>query len=216
MGILLIPVVFSWLVLRRGYSTLARVVTFSWLALTALVWLGLLAAAGGASTTTSTSTASTSDATTTAAADAPATGEGVTALGRPIQNGDVAVTVTGIEQRSTVGKQEYGMGHDAADGATLVLVHFSMANTGRTPLNMFERPTLKLIDPTGVEYGSDAGADSSYATEDGVKGNNKSLSDLNPGITTRDTEVFEVSKKAFNAATWHVEVGNKDHVGSMN
>ncbi|TOZ70056.1 hypothetical protein [Vibrio parahaemolyticus] len=34
LGIILLPIVFSWFTLTKGYSTLSRVVSFSWLALT--------------------------------------------------------------------------------------------------------------------------------------------------------------------------------------
>ncbi|QXO19236.1 WYL domain-containing protein [Vibrio ostreae] len=37
LGIILIPIVFSWFTLKKGYSPLARVVSFSWLALTLVV-----------------------------------------------------------------------------------------------------------------------------------------------------------------------------------
>lgn len=39
-GILLLPVVFSWFLLRSGYSVLARLVGFGWLALWALFAIG--------------------------------------------------------------------------------------------------------------------------------------------------------------------------------
>lgn len=39
-GILLLPVVFAWFLLRKGHSTLARVVGFIWLTIVLLVWIG--------------------------------------------------------------------------------------------------------------------------------------------------------------------------------
>ncbi len=39
-GILLLPWLFSWFVLRRGYSTLARIVSFAWLLVFVLIVLG--------------------------------------------------------------------------------------------------------------------------------------------------------------------------------
>lgn len=41
-GIFLVPIVFAWFLLRKGHSTLSRVVGFVWLALVCLVWIGSL------------------------------------------------------------------------------------------------------------------------------------------------------------------------------
>lgn len=38
-GIFFIPGIFAWFTLRRGYSTLSRVVTFVWLGFVALIWI---------------------------------------------------------------------------------------------------------------------------------------------------------------------------------
>ncbi len=40
--------------------------------------------------------------------------------------------------------------------------------------------------------------------------NAKVLSDLNPGISVDDADVFEVSQQAFNATTWHLVVEAND------
>jgi hypothetical protein len=38
-GILIIPLIFSWFLLRRGYSSLSRILAFGWLIFVLIVWL---------------------------------------------------------------------------------------------------------------------------------------------------------------------------------
>lgn len=40
LGILLLPIVFAWFLLRKGHSTLSRVIGFVWLALVLFFWIG--------------------------------------------------------------------------------------------------------------------------------------------------------------------------------
>ena len=39
-GIFLLPIIFSWFLLRTGHSLLARIIGFGWLILTTLIWIG--------------------------------------------------------------------------------------------------------------------------------------------------------------------------------
>lgn len=67
---------------------------------------------------------------------------------------------------------------------------------------MFDGPTLKLMDASGTTYDADLGASISFSLEKDF--NRKVMSDLNPGIKTKDGKVFEVSKEQFDRATWKI------------
>lgn len=110
------------------------------------------------------------------------------------------ITLKSVEERSTVGNQ-YSK-ETVAEGGTYVAIVYSLKNTGKEPIGMFDGPTLKLMDPSGTTYNSDVGASSSFSIEKDF--NRKVVSDLNPGITVNDGKVWEVSKEQFDRATWKV------------
>ncbi|MBS0479311.1 MAG: DUF4352 domain-containing protein [Proteobacteria bacterium] len=121
-------------------------------------------------------------------------------LGDAVNFGVFEITLETVEQ-----KQQVGGAMDvtkAADGGTLVAITYTLKNTGKKPLGMFDRPSLQLIDPDGQRYSSDVGATSSLRIEKDFTA--KMLSDLNPAITTTDGVVFEVSKNQFDRKTWKV------------
>jgi hypothetical protein len=110
------------------------------------------------------------------------------------------ITLKSVEQ-----EQQVGGSMDvtkAADGGTLIAIIYTLKNTGKKPLGMFDRPSLQLIDPDGQQYSDDASATTSLRIEKDFTG--KMLSDLNPGISTTDGIVFEVSKEKFDKRTWNV------------
>lgn len=144
---------------------------------------------------------------TDAAADAigsPTAGDARLALGASVRVRSADVAVTSVESRDRVGI-EYAY-DQASEGGTLVVVRYSVTNVGERPLSFFQ-PRVRLLDPNGVEYNSDAGKTASLMMEGGVDA--KAWSDLNPGITTRDAAVFEVSSQSFDPETWSVIVENK-------
>lgn len=121
-------------------------------------------------------------------------------LGDAVNFDAFEITIKTVEQ-----KQQVGGSMDitkAADGGTLVAITYSLKNTGKKPLSMFDRPSLQLIDPEGQQYSSDVSATSSLRIEKDFTA--KMLSDLNPGISTTDGAVFEVSKDKFEKKTWKV------------
>lgn len=70
---------------------------------------------------------------------------------------------------------------------------------------MFDYPIIKLVDEKGTEYTADIDASSSYAIETDID-NSKVLSDLNPGISITDTEVYEISQESFASGQWFIEI----------
>lgn len=110
------------------------------------------------------------------------------------------VVLKSVEERSVVGN-EYSK-EKPAEGGTYVAVVYTLKNTGKKPIGMFDGPTLKLMDPSGTVYDADLGASTSWSLEKDF--NRKVMSDLNPGIKTEDGKVFEVSKEQFDRATWKI------------
>ncbi|WP_256242843.1 DUF4352 domain-containing protein [Bacillus sp. V3B] len=124
----------------------------------------------------------------------------------PIKVGDIIttdkfeITVVGVEERTEVGGEFFSS--QPAEGGKYVVVQWKYKNISDKPIGTFSQPTLKLVDGDGNKYDSDLDASSSYATE--IDLNSKVLSDLNPGISVTDAEVFEVSSELFDAASWKV------------
>ena len=194
-GIFFLPIVFAWFLLRKGHSTLSRVLGFGWLGLVCLVALF-----GGEPT----STGSTTGPAASNAAPAAAT----IGIGDTVQTSGVAVQIKSVDTRQSVGG-EYTR-ETASEGGVLVIVRYSLKNTGEKPLASYDRPQIKLIDGGGVVYDADLGKSSAYATED--RGDTKIWSDLNPGITTYGAEVFEVGQDRYDPKTWRVMIGDKSRL----
>lgn len=111
---------------------------------------------------------------------------------------NMELTITSVAERNSVGSQY--VKETVSEGGTLVVVNWQYKNTSSEPIGTFSQPSLKLQDANGVEYSSDAGKTGSYATE--IKLDRKFLSDLNPGITVKDAQVFEVSKESYDQGGW--------------
>lgn len=198
LGIFLMPIVFAWFLLRKGYSTLARVIGFGWL----LVFVVAVLSDTGSSSSTS------SGGSTQGATNAPAEADASFNIGDKISTKGATVRITSVKTAQAVGN-EY-LRETASEGGVLVVVDFTLTNDGEKPLNAYERPDIKLMDPSGTEYGPDAGKSGIYATTKDL--NAKVFSDLNPGITTKSAEVFEIGASKYDPATWRVMVGDKDHL----
>lgn len=112
------------------------------------------------------------------------------------------MTVTSVSTPNSVGSQYFV--EKPSEGGVLVAVQWKYKNTSSEPIGTFSQPSIKLVDSAGVEYSSDTGKTSAYATE--IKLDRKILSDLNPGITVQDAQVFEVSKESYDQGGWYVVV----------
>lgn len=128
-------------------------------------------------------------------------------LGQPVNFEAFEITINTVEQRQQVGMS--GAAAKASDGGTLVAVTYSLKNTGKKPLGMFDRPSLKLVDPSGQTYDPDINATMLFSVSKEFSG--KSISDLNPGITTKDGIVWEVSKEKFSKKDWTLALDGHDN-----
>ena len=120
------------------------------------------------------------------------------------------VVVTKVEEMSTIGDPEF-LGKQASEGGTLVAVQLTVKNVSDEPLGSFSTPTFKLVDEKGTEYDWDVDATSSYAVETNID-NSKLMSDLNPGIKVTDVQVYEISKDAYAAGKWYVQISGGEKV----
>ncbi len=136
-------------------------------------------------------------------ADAAPSKPSATPIGQPVTARGVEVTVESVSLRQSVGS-EY-LTERASEGGVLVIVRTKVKNVGDRPVSAFSIPKIELMDAAGVTYSSDVGKTTAYemASDNDAKG----WSDLNPGITVRDAEVFEVAADRFDPETWVITVG---------
>ena len=157
----------------------------------ALVIIG--GALGGENEETATKTVNTTE----------AEAEKVYAVGEVVPTDQLEVTVSKIEEKSLVGNQY--VNKQASEGGIFVAIQYVMKNVSDEPVGMFDYPIIKLVDEKGTEYTSDIDASSNYAIETDID-NSKILSDLNPGISITDTEVYEISQESFASGQWFIEI----------
>jgi hypothetical protein len=119
-------------------------------------------------------------------------------VGQTIEAEGVEVQVVSVEEKTSVGGT--WIEERASEGGVLVVVNWQYKNTSSEPLRPGRQPSIKLTDASGTVYRSDMGKTSSYAVEADL--DRKILSDVNPGITVRDAEVFEVSQENFSQGGW--------------
>lgn len=121
-------------------------------------------------------------------------------INEAVSSKKMEITVTSVEEKTSVGNKY--VSEEPSEGGTLVAVNWQYKNTSDEPIGTFSQPSIKLVDNNGTEYSSDTGKTTSYATE--IELDRKFLSDLNPGITVKDAEVFEVSQESYQEGEWFV------------
>jgi hypothetical protein len=131
-----------------------------------------------------------------------ASNEVVANVGDVIKTDKFEITITKIEEKPKVGGEF--INSEPSDGGTYVVVDWQYKNITDKPIGSFSMPSVNLLDKNSTKYDADIGATSSYATE--TKLDTKILSDLNPGITVKDAEVFEVSKELYTAGGWRLKI----------
>ncbi len=130
-------------------------------------------------------------------------------VGQMVKTDSFEITLTKFLEKSSVGN-EY-LNQKASEGAIYVAVEFKYKNVSGKPISSYKLPNkLKLIGPDGIKYESDSGASSYYATE--TNNDQKILSDLNPGITSKSSEVFEISKDSWKQPGWSLLIDADDDV----
>ncbi|WP_342045893.1 DUF4352 domain-containing protein [Bacillus sp. OTU530] len=160
----------------------------------ALVIIGIIigAASGGKEATTTSGTAVTEQA------------AKVFKLNETFKADNVEYNVAKVEEKSEVGNDV--INKKASNGGTFVAIEYTVKNVGTKPVNPFSINQARLVDEKGTEYKPDIDATSTHQTATGLD-NSKFASDLNPNIQVTDQEVFEVSKDAYAAGKWYVQIG---------
>lgn len=200
-GILIAPIIFAWALLRPGYSALARVLAFAWLAVS--FWV---AAAMFQSPPQGVMNSLPETAAVVQAEPAPSLRPG-----DPVALGPLIITFQAPTIREKVGIT--GIEERASEGGVLILVRYTTKNVSAAPAPAADLPQITLIDPQGTTYSPDAGKTGAYAL--GAKSDQKLWSDLNPGITVSAAQVFEISKETYDPATWRIVINGGEATVAM-
>lgn len=86
--------------------------------------------------------------------------------------------------------ENLGEGKKVPEGAVYVVVGFEYKNISKQPISSWDLPTVQLMDKNDAVYSPDADANWYF---DGYS-DEKIVSDMNPGIKTKGTEIFEVAR----------------------
>lgn len=139
--------------------------------------------------------------------------EVIAKVGDVVKTGQYEITVTSITERPQVGKDYFKS--NPAEGGTYIAVNWQFKNISDKPITAFALVSMRLMDKNGTKYDADIGASSSYATE--LNLDRKVLSDLNPGITVKDAQVFEISKEQYKTGGYRLFIhADKDAVININ
>ena len=123
------------------------------------------------------------------------------AVGEAFESPVFRVTVTSAAVVHRVGDF---LTSTAPAGAEYVALAWRYTNRSQAPVSAFDTPSVHLLDPQGHRYDADLDASALYARQ--IKASAKALSDVNPGITLTDGDVFEVSAGRFDPASWTILV----------
>lgn len=123
-----------------------------------------------------------------------------------VTEGPLQINITGIEYPNSVGNAFFS--HPAPQGGLLVAIRYTFKNVSQMPVQADDQPAIHLLDASGTSYDEDEDATSDYNMQ--ADNTQKIMSDLNPGITTTGTAVFEVSKGMFDPSKWHIYFGNDE------
>lgn len=124
-------------------------------------------------------------------------------VGEPLQFEDYSITIDSVEERTAVGGDVWGV-ETPVEGGTLIVVRYTVVNTGNRPISIWQMPVVQLEDPNGAILSANIGKSAAFASTAQLTANG--LSDLNPGLTATDAEVFEVSKSQYDPTNWFVRV----------
>ena len=123
-------------------------------------------------------------------------------VGNAINTDKFTISIDRVETRRSVGNVY--LHKQASSGGIYVVVNYTYKNISNKPIGAFSLPRISLRSPDGSKYSADIDASSSHAVE--IKQDEKIFSDLNPGIQTHGSQVFEVSEQMYSPTTWKIIV----------
>ncbi len=128
--------------------------------------------------------------------------EVVAKVGDKIKMDGFEITILSIEQKSKVGSEF--LNAKPSEGGTYIVVNWKYKNITDKPINAFSVPNINLLDKNKTQYEKDISASIYYSTEKKI--NAKILSELNPGITVNDAQVYEVAKDLYKVKGWRLQI----------
>lgn len=126
-------------------------------------------------------------------------------IGDTISYKKYEITIENVSTANEVGGEYFKT--TPAEGGIYVCVDIKLKNVSDEPMSSFSFPSIKLVDSKGTKYSNDISASSYYATEKDP--DRKILSDLNPGVTVSDNDVFEISNDSYSTGEWYLLIDNK-------
>lgn len=123
-------------------------------------------------------------------------------IGEKISTEKFEIVVSSVSTRNSVGGQFFK--EKAGQGAVFVVVNFRYKNISKEPIGAFSMPSIKIVDPNNISYDAAIGASGAYVAE--INLDKRIASSLNPGITQKDADVFEVSKEIWGKEGWKVRI----------
>lgn len=118
-------------------------------------------------------------------------------IGEKIITDEFEITVTDVEEKSTVGTDT-----SAGDGNTFICVTVKIKNITGKSIGIALQPYYNLVDGKDINYYSEFLASLEYQVEKG----NGNQPDLNPGVTIYNNEVFKIDKKYYTQNTFNLEI----------
>lgn len=119
------------------------------------------------------------------------------------------VSITQIERRDKVGTRIIHEG--ASEGGILIVVQYALKNVSKETIPASGKPSIQLVDGAGNRHSPDISKTAAFAAEGNADA--RVLSDLNPGVTEHDAEVFDIAQAAFDPGKWKIAVdGQKDMI----
>ncbi|MCB1193856.1 MAG: DUF4352 domain-containing protein [Leptospiraceae bacterium] len=130
-------------------------------------------------------------------------------VGEVLKTEKFEITVVSVKERNQVGGQF--LKEKPAEGALFIAVTMKVKNISSKPVSSFSQPRLKLIDPSGNKYDDASAASVHFKTE--IESSGKTFSDINPGITVKLGEVFEVAKELWKKNKgWKLLIDADDNI----
>ncbi len=123
------------------------------------------------------------------------------AVGKTGQASGVEITVTSVKQTNQVTAPS--LVPLAGTDETYVLVKYTIKNTGKTPMELLNRPAIDLLDAKGQVYAKDEMATGATGAMQNAQG---MVNDINPGVSAKTLAVWKVAKQGFDMGTWKIVV----------
>lgn len=118
------------------------------------------------------------------------------------------VTIEKVTLKEQVGSKYFNI--TASDGGIYVCIDYRIKNISDEPKSSFSFPSIKLVDSKNTKYSRDFDATWHYEAE--KDNDTKVVSDLNPGISVTDSDVFEISKELYENGSWYVIIDSDKKV----